>query len=183
VCLLGAATGEERSGGAGATPQRLAEDQIKAGFLFNFTRFVEWNQSALPFSPFLLCIVDDPAIADLLSEAAAGKIVNGRTVSIRQAKPAEDFKSCNVLFVGDTSERRAGQILDGLKRANVLTVGEAPGFTEAGGMFNFVNQDNQVKLELNLEAAKRGGLKISAKLIAVSRVVAGDAQTSTGGGR
>ena len=55
----------------------------------------------------------------------------------------------------------------------VLTVGEAAGFTEAGGIFNFVVQENQIKLELNLEAANKSGLKISAKLIAVSRLVEG----------
>ena len=129
VCLIAGAMGWACGTESGPGPQRLAEDQIKAGFLFNFTRFVEWSQAPqqAPFTPVVLCIVDDPGIADLLSAASVGKVVNGRTVTIRRGRVGEEFRGCNVVFVGDTSERHAAQIVEGVKGANVLTVGEAQG--------------------------------------------------------
>lgn len=170
LCLLTA-----RAPGGSVAPARLAEDQIKAGFLFNFTRFVGWSES--PFvsatAPFALCIVDDPVIAELLTQASAGRVVNGRGIEVRRMRPGENLRGCNVVFLGGTSERQAGRMIDGLKGASVLTVGESPEFLQAGGMLNFRTEEDQVKLELNLEAARRGGVLISAKLIGVSRLVAG----------
>lgn len=110
-------------------------------------------------------------MAGLLTEAAAGKVVNRRTISIRKMKAADDFHGCNLLFVGASEDRRLGRILEGVKGLDVLTVGEFPGFLQAGGVINFVVQDNKVKLELNIDAAARANLKISVKLIAVSHVV------------
>lgn len=156
-----------------ADPETLTEYQIKAGFFFNFTRFVEWPEDAFatPTSPIVACIVGETPLTDLLTGVALGKVVNGRTVSITQLKPADDFRGCNLLFVSEAAERRTAEILARLKKTNTLTVGETPGFPRAGGMINFSIQDNRVKLEMNLDAATRAGLKVNSKLIAVSRLV------------
>ena len=75
------------------------------------------------------------------------------------------------MFISEAAERRTGEILPRLEKFHTLTVGETPGFSRAGGMINFSIQDNKVKLEMNLDAATRAGLKINSKLIAVSRLV------------
>jgi hypothetical protein len=157
----------------GADPETLSEYQIKAGFFFAFTRFVEWPPEAFatPTSPIVACIVGETPLTDLLTVVALGKLVNGRAVSITRVKPANDFHSCNLLFVSEAAERRTSEILARLKKTNTLTVGETPGFPLAGGMINFSIQDNKVKLEINLDAATRAGLKVNSKLIAVSRLV------------
>jgi hypothetical protein len=156
-----------------ADPETLTEYQIKAGFFFNFTRFVEWPEDAFatPTSPIVACIVGETPLTDLLTGVALGKVVNGRTVSITRLKPTDDFRGCNLLFVSEAAERRTAEILARLKKTNTLTVGETPGFPLAGGMINFSIQDNRVKLEMNLDAATRAGLKVNSKLIAVSRLV------------
>jgi hypothetical protein len=159
--------------GLAADPETLTEYQIKAGFFFNFTRFVEWPADAFatPTSPIVACIVGETPLTDLLIGVAVGKPVNGRTVSIARVKPTDDFRGCNLLFVSEAVERRTAEILARLKKANTLTVGETPGFPRAGGMINFSIQDNRVRLEMNLDAATRAGLKVNSKLIAVSRLV------------
>lgn len=156
-----------------ADPQTLTEYQIKAGFFFNFTRFVEWPESAFATatSPILACVVGETQLTDLLIDVAAGKVVNGRTVSIRRVKPSDDLRVCNLLFISAAEQRRTAEILGSVK-INTLTVGETPGFAQAGGMINFSIQENKVKLELNLDTATRAGLKVNSKLIAVSRLVA-----------
>jgi hypothetical protein len=163
--------GERR--GFAADPQTLSEYQIKAGFLFNFTRFVEWPAKAFANdrSPIVVCTTGDSEVTELLTEAAAGKVVDGRAVLIRHIKVTEDLRECNLLFVTGAEERRMVWILDRVKGTNVLTVGEFPGFAKAGGMINFFIQENKVKLEINLDAATHADMKISAKLIAVSRLV------------
>jgi hypothetical protein len=159
-----------------ADPESLTEYQIKAGFFFNFTRFVEWPEDAFatPTSPIVACIVGETPLTDLLIGVAVGKVVNGRAVSITRVKPADDFRGCNLLFISEAAERRTGEILPRLRKLHTLTVGETPGFPRAGGMINFSIQDNKVKLEMNLDATTRAGLKINSKLIAVSRLVSPD---------
>jgi YfiR/HmsC-like len=164
-----------------ADPQTLSEYQIKAGFFFNFTRFVEWPESAFETatSPILACITGETPLTDLVTDVAVGKIVNGRAVSIRRVKASDDLRRCNLLFISAAEERRAAEILAGLKKTSTLTVGETPGFAQAGGMINFSIQENRVKLELNLDATTRAGLKVNSKLIAVSRLVSHNSVAET----
>jgi hypothetical protein len=156
-----------------ADPQTLTEYQIKAGFFFNFTRFVDWPESAFvtASSPILMCVLGETPLTDLVTDVALGKVVNGRAVSIRRVKASDDLRLCNLLFISAEEERHTAEILGSVKKTSTLTVGETPGFAQAGGMINFSIQENKVKLELNLEATTRVGLKVNSKLIAVSRLV------------
>jgi hypothetical protein len=162
--------------GLAADPQTLTEYQIKAGFFFNFTRFVEWpeNAFATPTSPIVACVVGDTPMTDLLSDVVAGKVVNGRAVSINRLKPTDDLHRCHLVFISAAAERHTAEILAGVKKTNTLTVGESAGFPKAGGMINFSIENNNVKLEMNLDAATHAGLKVNSKLIAVSRLFSFD---------
>jgi YfiR/HmsC-like len=165
---------------AKAQSQPLSESEIKAGFLFNFTKFVEWPADAFadPSVPIVLGIVGDNPVTDLLTETAAGKTVNGRAVVVRRFKEGQDLRSCHILFVSASEEKHAPQILERVKGSQVLTVGEISGFAQSGGMINFFVEGKKVRLEINLDAAARARLKISAKVIAVARLVTGE---SSGG--
>jgi YfiR/HmsC-like len=156
--------------------QPLSEDEIKTGFLFNFTKFVEWPSDAFanPGAPMVLGMVGDGPVADLLSETAAGKTVNGRAVVVLRFKEGQDLRNCQILFVNLSERKRLPQILEHVKGSPVLTVGETGGFVQSGGMINFYVEDNRVRLEINLDATARARVKISAKLIAVARLVTGD---------
>ena len=154
-------------------PGGLTESQIKAGFIFNFLRFVEWPPKAFGTSstPITVCVVGDSPITALLNEAVAGKTVEGRAVAVKHLQPADESHGCHLVFVSAAEAHHSSRMLDSLKGASVLTVGEVAGFSQSGGILNFSTQDNRVKLELNLDAAAHANLKISAKLIAVSRLV------------
>jgi hypothetical protein len=153
-------------------PQTLTEYQIKAGFFFNFTRFVEWpeNAFATPTSPIVACVVGDTAMTDLLADVVVGKVVNGRAVSINRLRPTDDLRRCQLVFISAAAERQTAEILASVRKTNTLTVGESAGFPGAGGMINFSLENNNVKLEMNLDATTRAGLKVNSKLIAVSRL-------------
>jgi YfiR/HmsC-like len=161
---------------AKAQSQPLSEYEIKAGFLFNFTKFVEWPPDAFADSsvPIVLGIVGDNPVTDLLTETAAGKTVNGRAVVVRRFKEGQDLRSCHIVFVSSSEGKHVPQILESVKGSRVLTVGETSGFAQSGGMINFFVEGNKVRLEINLDAAARARLKISAKVIAVARLVSGE---------
>ena len=156
-----------------AQSQGLTEYEIKAGFLFNFTKFVEWPSGAFVNSnaPIILGIVGENPFGSLLREAAAGKAINGRAVLVRQFKEGEDLRSCQILFIASTDKKQLTQTLEKLKGSMVLTVGEGSVFTRSGGMIAFVVEGNKVRLEIDLEAVSEANLKISAKVIAVARLV------------
>jgi hypothetical protein len=160
----------------------LSEYQIKAGFLFNFTKFVEWPPDSFsdPGVPLVMGVVGDNQITSLLEETAAGKTVNGRAVIVKRFKEGQDIHGCQILFISSSEEKHTTQILERIKGSSILTVGETDGFVQSGGVINFFVEGNKVRLEVNLDAAARARLKISAKVIAVARLVKVD---SPPGGR
>jgi hypothetical protein len=161
------------NGLAAAQGASLTEVQIKAGFLFNFTRFVEWPSDAFAdaSSPIVLGVVGEDPFEDLLTQAAAGKTVNGRRVLLKRFRENQDLRGCNILFVSASEEKHIARILESLRGSSVLTVGETPDFAQIGGIISFFIEANKVRLQINLEAASRARLTISSKVIAVGRLV------------
>jgi len=157
------------------------EYQVKAAFLFNFAKFVEWPNEAFsdPNAPLVITVLgEDPFNGSL--EAVKGKLVNNRKLTIRRVKDIQEIGKSNVLFVSPSARKELGRILEALQGQNVLTVGEDGAFIQCGGIINFVKEDNRVRFEVNVTAAERAGLKISSRLLALARIVKGSAQ---GGGK
>ena len=127
----------------------LAEHQIKALYLFNFTRYVEWPADSFSTvgDPFTIAIFASPEISEDLREITRGKRVNGREILVQSFDEDGIAKGCQMIFVGDMDTR--------------------------GGIVNFVRRDNNVRLEINLDAARNARLVISAKLLAVAGIVRG----------
>ena len=162
------------SAGAGASvAQNTGEYQVKAAFLYNFTKFVDWPPEALASSsdPFTLCVYGDNALFDPLKEIVKGKTTNDRTLAVKQVTSISAARGCQVLFVGARDEDRAPGVLSGLRELSVLTVGEVPDFTRQGGVINFFVESNRVRFVINLAAAERAHLKISSKLLSLATVV------------
>lgn len=152
---------------------RLSESEIKAAYLFNFTRFVEWPPEAFSDAkaPIVIGVLGEDGFADLLRDSTAGKIVNGRAVVIRQLKEGSDLRSCNILFVSASERRYGPRIHEQLKNSTVLTVGDADLSVQSISIITFFVEENKLRLEIDLESASAARLKISSKIIAVSRIV------------
>jgi hypothetical protein len=150
----------------------MDEYQVKAAFLFNFTKFVDWPSEAFSDanSPFVITVFGNDPISSSL-EAIKGKVVNNRKLTVRRVKETQDIGKSNVLFVSPSAKKELVHILAALQGQSVLTVGEDAAFTQSGGIINFVNEDNKVRFEVNVSAAERAGLKISSRLLALARVV------------
>ena len=154
----------------GASP---TEYQIKAAFLYNFARFVEWPASALPDSAraLILGILGEDPFGPEIDRIVEGKTVNGRRLEIRRLKDTDSLNGCHILFVSTSEGRRLPRILEALRLLPVLTVGDFESFAGRGGIIDFVLEENRIRFEINQEAAERAGLKISSKLLKLATLV------------
>ena len=153
--------------------QTVNEDQVKAAYLYNFSKFVEWPAQAFasPVAPIRLCVLNNPAFESELNPIVRGKIVGGRAIAVIPVQNAEQARQCQILFIASSQDRQSRQIIDALRDSSVLTVGESAGFVEKGGIINFVLQDDRVQLEVNHKAATQAGLHISSRLLSVAKRV------------
>src|SRR5437899_6860845 len=158
---------------AGTQSEPPTEYQIKAAFLYNFAKFVEWPADAFadPHAPIVLGVVGEDPFGSVLDKIVLGKTVNGRGLVIKRLKPGSDLRNCHILFVSSSERKHMSQILESLQGSSVLTVGETDRFAQSGGVINFIFEENKVRFEINSETAARAGLKISSKLLALARIV------------
>jgi len=161
-------------GNLGAQSQ-AAEYSVKAAFLFNFAKFIDWPPENFKASsdPMIYCLAGEDPFGDLLDQALAGKTIGGHPVRLLRPKKPEDADVCNIVFLASKQEKLSARYLERLKDHSVLTVGEADDFLKQGGIIRFVLDDNKVRFEVNLTAAEHAKLKVSSRLLALARSVVG----------
>jgi hypothetical protein len=152
-----------------------SEPQMKAAFLLNFPKYVEWPSDSLPASasPIVFAIVGDDEVANEFAAMSNGKSVDGHPIELVRNPSAEQCIDCQVLFIGSEEMRKMAEIVKQLKCASVLTVGESEQFMNEGGMINLARRERRIVLEVNLEATRQTELKISSKLMALAMVKGG----------
>lgn len=143
------------------------EYQIKAAFLYNFTKFVEWPADHLEAGePVVIAVLGENPFGPELEKLVAGRLVNGRAIVVRLVSVEADLVSAHIVFVPAGQEGRAMWRHDGL-----LTVGESAGFMDEGGMIRFTLVDEKVRFEINQTASEQAGLKLSGQLLKLATSV------------
>jgi iron complex outermembrane receptor protein len=150
-----------------------AEYQVKAAFLLNFARFIEWPADAYAGAnaPITFCLFRPDPFGSALDEMTQGKSIDNRSLVVRHVQELPDLKSCQMVFVGDGAEKQLPEILGSLKGSSALVVGESDGFAERGGGIQFYLQNSEVRFSVNVDATKRARLAVSSKLLAFARIV------------
>ncbi len=145
---------------------------VKAAFIYNFAKFVEWPDEAFQNSedPIVLCILGKNPF-DKATETIRGKFIRGRKLEIRFISKMEGLDKCHILFICRSEMDSLGQYLDVVKKTKILTVADMKGFSELGGIINFIKSGNKIKFKINVDAAKDAGLKISSKLLKLATIV------------
>jgi hypothetical protein len=147
---------------------------VKAFFLYNFTRYVEWPSQKFnsPTDPIVICILGQNPFGNALEQAIHGKALEvSRTVVVRQISDIQPQCNCHILFVS-ASERKHFRSSTGVIRGSgILTVSETEGFAHDGGVINFRLEDGKVRFEINVDAAGQEQLRISSKLLSLARIV------------
>lgn len=159
-------------------PQETLENDVKAAFLYNFTKFIEWpDAAARSAEPFRLCVLADPDFVRAVDRIIEGESVQGRPLRRVEPHTPEDARTCAILFIGSGNSERGARLLPAIRHFPVLTVGDFAGFVEQGGAIGFVRENNRVRFDVSPPSAERSGLKVSSKLLRVARhVVEGGAR-------
>jgi hypothetical protein len=156
--------------GEPAPPTEYPEYQLKAGYLWNFSRYVDWPARSFKQtnSPLVIGILGQDRFGNDLRKLVAGKKVEGHDLVVRKVETMDQSRECQILFISMSERKRTIDILQALKSAPVLTVGESEGFIQAGGIINFQVRDRELLLDINRTAAEKVGLRISSKLLKIS---------------
>jgi hypothetical protein len=147
-----------------------SEYQIKAAFLYNFAKFVEWPPQAFanPQSPIVIGVLGKNVFGDDLERTIHNKTVNHHPFRCEEIHSLREATNCQILFISASEKNRFPRILKDLRGTNILTVSETDQFIQAGGMINFVIENDEVHFQINDDAAKKAGLKISSKLLSLA---------------
>jgi hypothetical protein len=156
-----------------AAAQAISETQVKAAYLYNFAKFVNWPDGtfATAQDSIRLCVLRDESFQGQLDQIVKGKNIAGHPVLVIGIQSGQQARRCHELFIGSAQDQDTGQILESLKVAGVLTIGEGRGFMEAGGIIGFIMQGNHVRFQVNQKAANQARLRLSSQLLSVAQAV------------
>ena len=149
------------------------EYQVKAAFLYNFAKFVEWPSDSFttPSEPIGICIVGQNPFGPALENMVQGKKIGDRAFAVRRVPDPLQADKCQILFIASSEWKRTRAILAALRRADILTVGETDDFTAAGGVIGFKLDGPRVRIQIALETAVQHRLRISSKLLSLAEIV------------
>lgn len=148
------------------------EYEVKMGFIYNFANFVTWPKDTFdnPDDALYFCFISDQPAANVLFKLN-GQPIQNRKLIVRKIDSEIDDEKCNILFFSTDNEVFIRQTLALIRGRNLLTIGEVDGFTQMGGVINFFDQNSKLRFEINIDAAKREGLKFSAQLLQAAQKI------------
>jgi hypothetical protein len=169
ICAMLALPSRAQTG----NPSDSSEYLIKAGFTYNFAKLMQWPASAFPQpdSPIIIGILGNDPFGATLDSVLVGKKVNARGFVVKHLKWGADIKGCNILYVSTTEAAHLDEILHTIKGLPILTIGQMPDFARRGGIVNFIIEDDKVRFEVNVEAAKQADISISSRLLTLAKIV------------
>ena len=145
---------------------------VKAAYLYNFGRFVEWPDSvATKSDSFNVCVLGQDPFGPALDATLAGETIGGKNVTARRISSPQEAVNCRILFMSSEEGNRLSKIMEALDKGSVLTVSDMPQFSQRGGMIQFVLEGKKVRFEVNLTAVQRAGLTLSSELLKVATTV------------
>jgi hypothetical protein len=156
------------------SPDLNREYAIKAAYLYQFGRYVQWPEESFADSraPLVIGVFGPDPFGGILEEIARTKKVDGRPIAIRRMTSMANYGPCHILFVvASANAEEKSKALDALRKSCLLLVGEEPDFIERGGTITFFIAENRVRFEINAERARQDQLKISSKLLSLAKIV------------
>lgn len=175
-----------------------SEYQVKAAFLYNFIKFVDWpgEDNADGNEPIIIGIIGKDPFGDAF-KPIENKQIKDREVIVKRFKRLEEqeksgekdkddelqkqieaIRKCQLLFICPSEKTRLKGIIDSVKDHSVLTVGDTEGFLDSGGIIEFVMEEKKVRFEINVAAAKSAKLKVRSQLLRLAKRIVGEKPTN-----
>ncbi len=164
VCLL---FGLTHSVGYAKSP---GEYQLKAAFLYNVARMVEWPRADAN-EPLVICLIGSDPFEEALNS------IKKKTVKKRPLKfivldvPIDNLSQCHVIFIPEAAVNLSADILSNIGNQHILTMGETPNFAMQGGMVNLLKNGERITIEINLKSVKASDIVISSRLLTLAKIV------------
>ena len=157
----------------GTVHAAAGEYQVKAVFLFNFSRFVEWPSSAFPApdAPFVIGVLGHDPFGSELDAATRGETVNGRPLVVRRLRDVGEAADCQILFMHRSEAARMNEVLATLDRRSTLTVSDLEEAGQRGAMIALVTENNRIRLRVNVGSVRAAHLTISSKLLRSAEII------------
>ncbi|MEO8795217.1 MAG: YfiR family protein, partial [Daejeonella sp.] len=148
------------------------EYQVKAAFIYNFTRFIDWPAETNTGSagPFIIKIWGDDQFSTYINDLVKGEKLGGRAIIVQRIDNVKEINQCNILFVSASRAADVKDLLPELNRKRILTVSDAANFARWGGIIRFFKEGNNLRLQINIDEAKASRLNISSKLLSLSKI-------------
>jgi hypothetical protein len=153
--------------GVGWAAQAVTQPALRAAFLYNFVKFTEWT-GEVSSGPLTICVVDDTALENALTELVDGSSINGRPVLLSHSRR---LRACHLVYLGATDPERTASILEELQGASVLTVSDGYEFVRLGGIVGLVVEQGRMRFAINPDAAQRAGLRLSSRLLHLAKIL------------
>ena len=148
------------------------ELQVKAAFVYQFTRYVEWPAGALgPGAPFSVCVVAQTSVRQAIEQVLEGERVDGRPIRLTTPATPDAAKSCQLLYIESKSMAQGEPMLGAVHRSPVLTISDAAEFAENGGHIQLLRDGTRVRFDLNQTSARECGLTLRSQLLRVARTI------------
>ena len=151
----------------------MGESQVKAMFVYNFLKFVEWpvDASVRAKDPFVVLIIGEGATADATEQFLESKTIGDRPVAVLRIQWDQSLRGARAAVVVERDPKKLHRILDAAATAGVLTIGEGEEFTTRGGVIGLLVLDRKVRFDVDTTAAQSAGLRVSSKLLALTHAV------------
>lgn len=161
------------AGSAGADDKDIHEDEVKAAFVYNFAKFVEWPSGKINES-INLCILGESPLGFSALKAIDGRTAQDKPLVTKLLNKSDDLKGCHIVFVAASERNKMAHLLKIAHQQHALTVSDMGGFTQEGGAIELVKTEEKIRFEINLLAAKEAGLAISSRLLNLALAVYDD---------
>jgi hypothetical protein len=156
-----------------ASQRPVDEYQLKAAFLYNFARFVEWPPEAFenPSQAFVFCVLGEDPFGHALDEVLDGRKIEGRVLTVRRISDARRARGCRLLFVSSSEPKSVLAVLAGIGDPGLLTVGESDSPAAEGMIIDFTLEDGKIRFVINAAGAERERLRVSSRLLSLATTV------------
>jgi hypothetical protein len=154
------------------------QEEVEAVYLYNFAKFVAWP-STKKSDELNFCVLGEDPFGASLDQIVAGEEIDGRHLAVRRLADEDNVQICAILFIGESESSHLDRVLSAVGHFPILTVGDTPGFMQDGGTIQFVVKENRVRFEVNLNAARKGGIVLSSQLLKVAAKVVGSPSGET----
>lgn len=148
-----------------------SEYKVKAVFIYNFTRFVEWPAEKFndASAPFIIGVYGKDAVSKFLEEAVAGETLQGRPIQVQKISNLQNINNCHLVFLSNSEKDEMKAFISEAGNNGILTVSDADKFTENGGMIRLFTRHGKIGIQINAEKARAAGLGISSKLLSLAK--------------